>query len=83
VFIVCEVGGLLRASEYRQAEDTTSPPRFSRLLFEIAPLVNEEAQGAAEEKLGPIVNYHKSPSLNDQNQHAVARVKEQEAGKTP
>ena len=41
-----------------------------------------EAQEAAGDKQGAIANYHKSLSLNDQNQHAVARLKELEAGKT-
>ncbi|HWY19963.1 MAG TPA: hypothetical protein VNX26_02020 [Candidatus Acidoferrum sp.] len=41
-----------------------------------------EAQEAAGDKQGAIGNYRKSVSLNDQNQHAVARLKELEAGKT-
>jgi tetratricopeptide (TPR) repeat protein len=41
-----------------------------------------EAQEAAGDKPSAILNYHKSLSLNDQNQHAVARLKELEAGKT-
>ncbi len=41
-----------------------------------------EAQEAAGDKQEAIVNYHKSLSLNDQNQHALARLKELEAGKT-
>jgi tetratricopeptide (TPR) repeat protein len=40
-----------------------------------------EAQEAAGDKSGAIANYHKSLSLNDQNQHAIARLKELEAGK--
>jgi tetratricopeptide (TPR) repeat protein len=39
-----------------------------------------EAQEAAGDKQAAIVNYHKSLSLSDQNQHAVARLKELEAG---
>ena len=42
-----------------------------------------EAQEAAGDKPAAIVNYHKSLSLNEQNQHAVARLKELEAGKAP
>jgi tetratricopeptide (TPR) repeat protein len=42
-----------------------------------------ESQEAAGDKQGAMVSYHKSLSLNDQNQHALARLKELEAGKTP
>jgi len=40
-----------------------------------------EAEEAAGDKPAAIANYHKSLTLNDQNQHAVARLKELEAGK--
>ena len=40
-----------------------------------------EAQEAAGDKQGAIGNYHKSLSLNDQNQHALARLKELETAK--
>jgi predicted Zn-dependent protease len=39
-----------------------------------------EAQEAAGDKQAAIVNYHKSLSLSGQNQHALARLKELEAG---
>jgi pimeloyl-ACP methyl ester carboxylesterase len=42
-----------------------------------------EAQEAAGDKPGAIASYHKSLQFNDQNQHAAARLKELEAGKTP
>jgi tetratricopeptide (TPR) repeat protein len=42
-----------------------------------------EAQEAAGDKQRAMDNYHKSLSLNDQNQHALARLNELEAGKTP
>jgi dienelactone hydrolase len=40
-----------------------------------------EAQEAAGDKQAAIANYHKSLSLNDQNQHAGARLQELEAAK--
>jgi dienelactone hydrolase len=40
-----------------------------------------EAQEAAGDKQSAIANYHKSLSLNDQNQHARARLKELESGR--